>query len=331
MIRPAGIISWGGSLPTAVLSNIDLEKIVDTSDAWIRTRSGILTRHIADADKPTSYYAALAARQALERIKMDPLEIGLVMIATVTGDYRTPATASIVQHLIGVNNAGAMDISAGCTGWVYAMAAAKGFVSSGMYDHVLVIGADELSRITDYTKRETCVLLGDGAGATVVSADCDGNGLTAIYLRSDGSDPESLYIPAGGSKTALDAEGIKTGQDKLYMDGNKIFKFAVNALVDATEQLLIRSGMPKDSKDYFDLIVPHQANIRIIEAAAKRLEIPMERFYTNLEEVGNTSAASIPLAVDQAYREGRIRRGMRVCAPGFGAGETWGGLVFTAN
>lgn len=329
MTRLAGIISWGASIPDAVLTNFDLEKIVlDTSDAWIRTRTGISRRHIADADKPTSYYAALAAKQALERIKMNSREIGLVIVATVTGDYRTPATASIVQHLLGATNAGAMDVSAGCTGWVYAMATANAFVASEMYDHVLVIGADELSRITDYTKRETCVLLGDGAGVSVVSADCDGNGILATYLRSDGSNPECLYIPAGGSKTALTNEGIADGLDKLYMDGNKVFRFAVNALCDAINQLCSRAGLLHGQ---LDLIVPHQANIRIVEAAAKTTGIPLDRFYTNLAEVGNTSAASIPIALNQAYQEGRIRKGMRICTPGFGAGLTWGGVIFRAN
>jgi len=319
----AGIVGTGMAVPAGVLTNKDLEKIVETSDQWIRTRSGIGERRIASAEEFTSTFATAAARIALERAGMSPEEVELVIVATVTPDYPTPATASLVQAEIGAVRAGAFDLGAGCTGFCYGLSMAAMMVESGRYHNVLVIGADLLSRITNYTDRGTCVLLGDGAGAVVVRPVKQG-GILSTYLRSDGSGAENLLMPAGGTRKAISKASIDAGEDKLRMNGGEIYKFAVRAMEESVRELVDGAGLAIEDIDWLD---PHQANIRIIQAAAKNLGIPMDRVIVNLDRYGNTSSASIPMALHEAVMAGKVKRGDKVCMVGFGAGTTWGGVL----
>lgn len=319
-LRCAGIISIGSAVPEKVLSNADLEKIVDTTDEWIRTRTGILERRIADDDKATSDYAAEAARTALDRAKLTPNDIDLIIVATVTGDMPFPATASIVQNALGADKVPAFDLGAGCSGWVYGLSVANAYVSSGIYDRVLVIGADLLSRVTNWTDRSTCVLFGDGAGAAVVAPVEDGLGMLGFELGSDGSGAEVLKIEAGGSRLPCTCEAVENYRNKIFMAGSEVFKFAVRIQGEATERVLTKCGMTTAD---IDLMVPHQANVRIIDSAVNRLGMPPEKIFVNLHKYGNTSAASIPIALDEALQEGRIKKGDTVVVVGFGAGLTW--------
>lgn len=318
-LRSAGIISVGSAVPEKVLTNADLEKIVDTSDEWIRNMTGIRERRIAAEGEATSDYALKAAKLALERAGLEPADIDLIIIATITGDMAFPATASIVQNALGAK-CPAFDLSAGCSGWVYSLAAANSFISSGMYDRVLVIGADLLTSITNWTDRATCVLFGDGAGAAVVGPVEPGNGMLAFELGSDGSGADSLCAPDGGSRRPLTHEGLDAHRDKLVMAGREVFKFAVKIQGEATERVLAKCGMTTED---IDLVIPHQANMRIIESAVNRLGLPLEKFFVNLDRYGNTSAASIPIALDEAIQQGRVKKGDTIVAVGFGAGLTW--------
>ena len=318
--KRAGIISIGSALPEKVLSNSDLEKIVDTNDEWIRTMTGISERRMAEDGKATSDYAIEAAKVALDRAGMSAADIDLIIVATVTPDMPFPATASIVQNALGAEQCPAFDLNAGCSGWVYGLATANAFVTSGMYERVLVIGADVLTRVTNWTDRSTCILFGDAAGAGIVAPVDDDYGMLGFDLGSDGSGAESLCIPAGGSRSGCTHEDIDNHRDKIVMEGREVFKFGVKIQGEATERVLAKVGMTTDD---IDLIVPHQANIRIIESAVNRLGLPPDKFFVNLHKYGNTSAASIPVAVDEAIREGRIKKGDTVVTVGFGAGLTW--------
>jgi len=316
----AGIISIGAAVPERVLTNADLEKIVDTSDEWIRNMTGITERRIAAEGEATSDYAIRAARVALERAGLGAQDIDLIILATFTGDTPLPATACLVQEALGHKGTPAFDLAAGCSGWVYALATANAFVTSGTYKHVLVIGADLLTRMTNWTDRGTCILFGDGAGAAVVGPVEPGYGFLAFELGSDGSGANSLMISAGGSRKPCTPEALANHEDKIYMEGREVFKFAVKIQGEACERVLAKVGMkPQD----VDLIVPHQANIRIIDSAVQRLGIPPERIFVNLQKYGNTSAASIPLAMEEAWSEGKIKKGDTVVVVGFGAGLTW--------
>lgn len=319
-LRCAGIISIGSAVPEKVLSNADLEKIVDTTDEWIRTRTGILERRIADDDKATSDYATEAARVALDRAGLRPNDIDLIIVATVTGDMPFPATACIVQNALGADKVPAFDLGAGCSGWVYGLSVANAFVSSGIYDRVLVIGADLLSRVTNWTDRSTCVLFGDGAGAAVVAPVEDGLGMLGFELGSDGSGAEVLKIEAGGSRQPCTHEAVDNYRNKIFMAGSEVFKFAVRIQGEAAERVLAKCGMTTAD---IDLMVPHQANMRIIDSAVNRLGLPSEKIFVNLHKYGNTSAASIPIALDEALREDRIKKGDTIVVVGFGAGLTW--------
>ena len=319
-VRTAGLISVGSALPEKVLTNADLEKVIDTSDEWIREMTGISERRIAGDDENTSDFAAKAARVALDRAGLTPKDIDLIIVATVTGDMIFPATASIVQHELGVFGTPAFDLGAGCSGWVYGLAVANGVVASGMYDRVLVIGADLLTKVTNWTDRATCILFGDGAGAGIVAPVEEGAGLLAFDLGSDGGGAESLKISAGGTRTPCTHEHIDTHCNKIHMAGREVFKFAVKIQAEATEKVLAAAGMPAEQ---VDMIIPHQANIRIIDSAVKRLGLPPEKLYQNLHKYGNTSAASIPIALDECIQEGKIKKGDTVVTVGFGAGLTW--------
>jgi len=319
-----GITAIGAYAPPAVLTNFDLEKIVDTSDEWIRTRSGISTRHIADAQTATSDLAAEAGKVALQRAGLAPEDVDLVIVATVTPDYMIPATSCVVQHKLGASNAAVFDVVAACTGFIYALNVGYSMLASGGYRNALVIGADTLSKVTDYTDRGTCVLLGDGAGAVVLQAVPEGRGFCSFYLRADGSGVDQLTIPAGGSRRPTSEETVRERAHFIRMNGSEIFKFAVRVMEEAVTTALDRAGLTTaDVK----LIVPHQANIRIIEAATKRLSIPPDRWGINIGEYGNTSAASIPIALNESAERGRLQEGDVVVLVGFGGGLTWGATV----
>jgi len=323
-IIQAGIIGMGSAVPDRILTNADMEKIVDTNDEWIVNMTGIRERRIADEDKATSDYAALAANKALKQAGLKATDLDLILVATISPDMPFPATASIVQNAIGATGVPAFDLSAGCSGWAYGLSVANAFVSSGIYKHVMVIGADLLSRLTNWTDRSSCILFGDGAGAGIVGPVEEGYGFKGFSLGSDGSSAEVLKIHAGGSRTPCSVEEIEKHNNKIHMEGREVFKFAVKIQGEAILQILQQIGM---SPDDLDMVVPHQANIRIIDSAIKRLGIPKEKFYVNLQKYGNTSAASIPIAIDEAISEGCIHKGDNIAVVGFGAGLTWGAGV----
>lgn len=306
-----------------MLTNHDLEKMVDTSDEWIVSRTGIRERRIADPDMATSDLAVEAARRALKDAGVGAEELDLIIVATVTPDMFFPATACIVQDKLGAVNAAGYDLSAGCSGFVYALDQALHGVRSGAYNRVLVIGADVLTRITDFTDRSTCVLFGDAAGAVVVGPVAEGYGVMSTYLGADGGGGDKLRVPAGGSRMPF-TEGVDPRARFIHMQGNEVFKFAVRTMVQTAETVLQRAGLPIED---LDLFIPHQANIRIIDAAVERLNIDPQRVFVNVARYGNTSAASVPVALDEAKAEGRVKEGDHVLMMGFGAGLTWGGAL----
>ena len=323
-LRAAGIWGTGMAVPQKVLTNADLEKMVDTSDEWVTTRTGIKERHIAADDEATSDLAAAAGRHALEEAGIKAEDLDLIIVATVTPDVSFPATACLVQMKLGANNAATFDLSAGCSGFVYALDMAVRAIESGAYNRVLAIGADILSRITDWTDRSTCVLFGDGAGAAVVGPVSEGRGLLGTDLGAEGGQGHLLTLPAGGSRKPASAETIEKREHFILMQGNEVFKFAVRIMGETAHKSLGKCDLTPEDIDVF---VPHQANIRIIEAARKRLGIPEERVFVNVESYGNTSAASIPIALDEAYRAGKIRDDDIVALVGFGAGLTWASAI----
>ncbi len=322
--RRAGIAGIGSSLPDLVLTNEYFEKIVDTNDEWIFSRTGIKERRKATEGEYASQFAIRAGQAAIESAGIDANEIELVICATVTGDMPLPATASIVQHALGATKAAAFDLAAGCSGFVYGLTTASSFIESGMYSKILVIGVDLLSTVTDYTDRATCVLFGDGAGAAVLVAVPDGEGILASVLGSDGSGAETLTVEGGGSKYPSTYKSIDDKRHFIRMEGREVFKFAVKVMGEAAIEALEKCGMTTAD---VDLLIPHQANIRIIDAAARRLELPPEKVFSNVEKYGNTSAASIPIAIDEAVKAGRIKKGDTVVLVGFGAGLTWAASV----
>jgi 3-oxoacyl-[acyl-carrier-protein] synthase-3 len=321
--KKAGIIGVGSAVPEKVLTNAYFEQIVDTSDEWIVTRTGIKERRIAAPGEASSDYGMRAGFKALDHAGVSPEELDLIICATVTADRVLPATASIIQDKIGAKNAAAFDLAAGCSGFVYGLAVAAGMIASGIHEKILVIGVDLLSRITDYQDRSTCVLFGDGAGAAVV-APAEDHGLLSFVLGSDGSGAELLKVDAGGSLMPASEETVRERRHFIQMAGQEVFKFAVKIMADASIQALEKCGIaPED----VDLFIPHQANTRIIESAARRLGIPEEKVFVNVHKYGNTSAASIPIAIDEAVREGRLKKGDVMVAVGFGAGLTWAASV----
>ncbi len=318
-----GILGTGSYVPEKVLTNDDLSKIVETNDEWIRTRSGIRERRIASEEEATSDLAYRAAERAIEDAGINKNEIELVIVATMSPDHITPSTAAIVQDKLGIS-CGAFDVGAACTGFIYAYTVGCSFVKSGIYKKVLVVGAETMSRIIDWQDRATCVLFGDGAGA-VVLGEVETGGFEAAHLVADGSGACDIIIPAGGSRKPADKEAIKNRDVYFKMKGSDVFKFAVRAFPETVENVMGQKGITADDVDLF---IPHQANIRIIESIAKRFKQPVEKFYVNLDKYGNTSGASIPLALDEANKEGRLRKGDKIIAVGFGGGLTYGSVLF---
>ncbi len=317
----AHIVGWGKSVPQRVLTNDDLSRMVDTSDEWIRTRTGIAERRIVVDGETTFSMSLHAAQRSLEVAGINPSQLDLIVVATVTPDYAFPATACLVQDALGATRAAAFDLSAGCTGFVYGLSVAANLISAGVYENALVIGAETLSRITDWSDRATCVLFGDGAGAVVLQANGADGGVLSTVLGADGSGGDLLCLPAGGSKHPASHRTVAEGLHYLRMKGREVFRFAVRAMPAATRGVLEQAGLEISD---LNLLIPHQANQRIIEAATRALKLEPEVVFTNLERYGNTSAASIPIALCEAAEEGRIQRDDLVVCVGFGAGLTWG-------
>ncbi len=323
-LRAVGIIGTGKYVPEKILTNSDLEKIVDTNDEWIVSRTGIKERHIAAPEQATSDLAYEAAIKALESAGMTAEELDLIIVATVTPDTFFPSTACILQEKLGAKQAAAFDLSAACSGFVYSLATATNFIKTGMYNNALVIGADCLSRITDYTDRNTCVLFGDGAGAVIVGEVPEGRGFLSFDLGAEGSGGHLLNLAGGGSRLPSTPETIQDKKHFIYMNGREVFKFAVRVMGSATEAVLAKAGKTKDE---IDLFVPHQANIRIIQSAMNRLDLPPEKCVINVDKYANTSAASVPLALVEAAEQNRMKEGDTVLMVGFGGGLTWGACV----
>lgn len=321
-----GIVAMGKALPARVLSNWDLEQMVETDDHWIRTRTGIDERRIVSETEATSDLALAAARQAVERSGIEPGELDLILVATVTPDTLFPSTACLVQAGLGAERAAAMDLGAACSGFIYALAVARSLVSSRFYSTVLVIGAEVLSRFVDWEDRNTCVLFGDGAGAAVVRAVEPGAGIRSVFLGADGSGGSLLSLPAGGSRQPCSVEAVVAGQQYIHMQGSEVFKFAVKIMGEAAEEAVRLAGLSREDIDY---LVPHQANLRIIEAAARRLKLPWERVVVNLQKYGNMSSASIPIALEELLSSGKVEPGQNLVLVGFGAGLTWGSALIT--
>ncbi|PTX61251.1 3-oxoacyl-[acyl-carrier-protein] synthase-3 [Melghirimyces profundicolus] len=319
-----GIIGTGAYLPEKVLTNADLEKMVDTNDEWIVSRTGIRERRIAAEDQASSDLATEAARRALEDAGVDPEELDLIIVATVTPDMLFPATACLVQDRLGAEKAATFDLSAACTGFLYGLASASQFIQSGMYRYALVVGVDCLSKITDYTDRNTCVLFGDGAGAAVLGPVGEGEGFFSFELGGDGSGGPLLMQPAGGSRRPASKESVDERLHFISMNGREVFKFAVRVLGASAEEALKKAGLTKEDVDF---LIPHQANHRIIDAAVQRLGLSSDKVVVNLDRYGNMSSASIPVALDEAVKMGRIRKGDILVLVGFGGGMTWGASV----
>ncbi len=318
--RRAEIVGWGYSVPARVLTNDDLARTVDTSDAWIRERTGIARRHVVSDGESTASLAIRASRAALQVADVNPQSIDLIIVGTSTPDHRMPATACQVQDALGATHAGAFDVNAACSGFVYGLTLGHQAIASGDHALVLVVGADALSTCVDWADRGTCILFGDGAGAVLLRAADDDAGVQATLLRSDGSGKELLYIPAGGSAVPISHAALDQRLNYLRMDGRQVYRFATHTMAEAIEQVAEKAGW---SVDEIDCIIPHQANIRIINAAAKRLKLPLDRFVVNLHEYGNTSAASVPIALCDAIASDTLKPGSRVVLVGFGAGLTW--------
>jgi 3-oxoacyl-[acyl-carrier-protein] synthase-3 len=326
-MRRATITGWGKYLPPNVMTNKDLEQIVDTTDEWIQKRTGIKQRRIADEDTATSDLALEASQEALEKANLDPKDLDLIIVSTVTPDMVFPATACIIQDKIGADNAAAFDLEAGCSGFVYGLSVGAQFIESGLYDNVLIIGAETLSKITDWDDRNTCVLFGDGAGAAVLQPT-DKGGFLSFDLGSDGSGADALYMEAGGSLNPATLETVKNKKHFIRMEGNPVFKFAVKTMKKASLDVIEKANLTTDD---IDLLIPHQANTRIIKSARRRLKLDEDEVYVNLPEVGNTSSASVAIAMAEAKEKGVIQNGDHVLLVAFGAGLTWAAGVLEWN
>lgn len=322
--RTCSIAAVGSYVPEKVVTNADLEKTVETTDEWITTRTGIKERRIAAADEFTSDLATKAARKAMERAGVTPEQIDLIIVATITPDYLFPSTACLVQQKLGAHRAAAFDLEAACSGFIYAMEIGQQFIISHTYDTVLVIGAEKLSSIVNWTDRNTCVLFGDGAGAAILQNRPGTHGLLSVTMGADGTKADLLSMPGGGSRHPATAQSVSDRLHYLRMDGKETFKSAVNAMLTAAQEALRRSDLDISR---IKCVIPHQANRRIIEAVGERLGVTPEQVFINLDKYGNTSAASVAIAFDEAVHSGRIQRGDLILIVAFGAGLTWGAAV----
>jgi len=318
------IIGTGSYTPGKVLTNKDLEALVDTSEEWIITRTGIKERHIAGNGEASSTFAYQAASKALDMAGISPAELDTIIVGTVTPDMPTPSVACLLQEKLKAYKACAFDVSAGCTGFIYGLSVADSLIRAGSYKKILVVGVETLSKITDYTDRTTCILFGDGAGAVVLTRDHAQRGILSTLLYADGSCGNLLYMPGGGSAHPASCETVEKRYHFLKMDGNRVFKIAVKALEDCVVKILAHNNLTSDS---IDLLISHQANLRIIQAIAKRLELPPEKVFVNIEKYGNTSSASVPIALDEANRQDRIKDNNLILLNAFGAGFTWGSAL----
>ncbi len=320
----ARILGTGRAYPEGVLTNADLERMVETSDEWITSRTGIKERHKAVEGEYTSLFAVRAARKAIERAKIDPSEIDLLICATVTPDQALPSTGCIIQTELGAHNAAAFDLAAACSGFLYGLTLANSMIKTGQARYALVIGAELLSRYVDYTDRSTCILFGDGAGAAVLGPADTKQGILATRIRSDGRYTEQLFAPGGGTRSGLTPESFAAGQHYYRMRGNELFKVAVRSMADISREVLEATG---HSADDIKLFIPHQANQRITDAVANNLKVDSGRVYSNIEMHGNTSSASIPIALDECLEKGLINEGDLVLLASFGGGVTWGAVL----
>ena len=320
----AGIIGMGHSYPEGILTNADLEKIVETSDEWITTRTGIKQRHKAAANEYTSQFGTAAAKQAIERAGLKPEDIDIIVCATTTPDQIMPSTGALIQAQLGATNAAGMDVFAACSGFLYGITMVESMIRTGQIKYALVVGAEVLTKYVDYTDRGTCVIFGDGAGAAVLGPVAEGKGILATKIKSDGRYEEQLYCPAGGTKLGTTHETIDNRMHFFKMKSNELFKVAVRSLADISAEMLAKAGLTVDD---VDIVIPHQANQRITDAVASRLGVPEEKVYSNIAEHGNTSSASIPIAMDECIQSGRIKEGSTVLLTAFGGGVTWGGTV----
>jgi 3-oxoacyl-[acyl-carrier-protein] synthase-3 len=325
--RSVRITGWGSYVPERVLSNADLERIVDTTDEWIRSRTGIRERRVAAPHETTATLGAIAAKRAIAVAGLDPDDIDVIVVATLTPDYWMPSTATLVKEAIGNSTAAAFDVAAACSGFVFAYATADAYVRSGMARHVLVVGAELLTRFIDFSDRATCILFGDGAGAVVLSAsDEPGGGLAGLEMTTDPDGAYMIWLPSGGSRSPSSVETIQRGEHFIRMEGRETYRYATRTLATSALSAIEKAGWQPGEVDLF---VPHQANIRIIEAVAKGLGLPMERMVVNIDRYGNTSAASVAIALDEAVRSGRVDVGDRIVLFAFGAGFTSGAAAIT--
>jgi len=318
------IVGWGNCVPDQVVTNDDLARTLDTSDKWIRECTGIRQRRVAAATEFTSTLAVQAARAALDVAGLPAGELDLIIVSTATPDYPVPSTACLVQHALDASRAAAFDLAAGCSGFVYALTVGSQMIQAGAYRNILVIGAETMSRVTDWKDRNTCVLLGDGAGAFVLQASDQAGGVLSCWLGSDGSGSKLLTIPAGGSRCPASLTSVRDGLHYLKMSGREVFRFATQIIRRAVVEVTARAGLKIAD---IDLVIPHQANLRVIQSAARALELPLDKFFVNIDKYGNTSAASIPIAVCDAVAEGRLKPDARVVLVAFGAGLTWGAMT----
>ena len=310
-------------MPKKVLTNLDLEKMVDTSDDWITTRTGIKERRLAAKNEATSDMAIAAANEALKDAGVKPEELELIIVATITADMQFPSTACLLQKSLGAKNAVCFDISAACSGFIYAITVAEQFLARGSYKNALVVGAETLSSITDWEDRNTCVLFGDGAGAAVL-AETKSGGIIATHLGSDGAMSELLMVPAGGSRNPASEKSVENRMHYIKMRGNELFKVAVKSMAEAAETVIKKAGLKASD---ISLVIPHQANTRIIMAVAKKLGLTADRFYLNIERYGNMSSASLAVALCEAVKEGRVNKGDYILLDAFGAGLVWGACI----
>jgi 3-oxoacyl-[acyl-carrier-protein] synthase-3 len=322
--RRSAILGTGSELPSKIVTNHDLEKIVDTSDEWITVRTGIKERRVLEGGKGNADMAFHAARRALADAGMDAKDLDAIIMGTVTPDYPFPSSACVLEDMLGARNVFSFDVGAACSGFLNALSVADSFISTGKINNALVVGSDTLSRLLNWHDRTTCILFGDAAGAVVLGATENGSGVLSTKLRTDGSYVKTLYVPAGGSLNPATAETVRRNEHTITMNGKEVFKIAVRSMEEISREALAEAGVEIDQ---LSLVIPHQANRRIIVALAERLGVPLEKVVVNLDKYGNTSAASIPVALDEAKRQGRIKPGEIVLLNAFGGGFAWGAAV----